>query len=110
MGNAPFIRLIESAEVPEEERDAKLLSRSERVDETRVGDRVVLYHRDTGSGVVLNPTGSLIWDALTTPAFANDLVERLAREHLVIPRDRIAADVATYVSSLKEQSLIDEQG
>lgn len=86
------------------------LSRSERVDETRVGDRVVLYHRDTGSGVVLNPAGSRIWDSLATPASVNDLVERLAREHLAIPRDRIAGDVEAYVASLKEQKLIDEQG
>jgi hypothetical protein len=88
----------------------KTLSRSDRVDETRVGDRVVLYHRDTGSGVVLNPAGSRIWDSLATPASANDLVERLAREHLSIPRDRIAADVEAYVASLKEQKLIDELG
>jgi Coenzyme PQQ synthesis protein D (PqqD). len=86
------------------------LRRSERVDETRVGDRVVLYHRDTGSGVVLNPSGSRIWDSLTTPASANDLVERLAKENSGIPRERIAADIETYVASLKEQKLIDEQG
>lgn len=95
--------------MPIEEGEAKLLRRSERVDETRVGDRVVLYQRDTGSGVVLNPTGSRIWDSLTMPASAKDLVERLARENLAIPRDRIAADVETYVNSLKEQKLIDEQ-
>lgn len=86
------------------------MRRSERVDETRVGDRVVLYHRDTGSGVVLNPSGSRIWDSLTTPASANDLVERLAKENSGIPRERIAADIETYVASLKEQKLIDEQG
>jgi hypothetical protein len=88
----------------------KTLHRSERVDETRVGDRVVLYHRDTGSGVVLNPSGSRIWDSLSTPSSATDLVERLAMEHVAIPRDRIAADVASYVASLKEQKLIDELG
>jgi hypothetical protein len=92
-----------------EEIEAKFLYRSDRVDETRVGDRVVLYHRDTGSGVVLNPAGSRIWDSLATPASANALVERLARENLTVPRDRIAADVATYVASLKEQKLIDER-
>jgi hypothetical protein len=59
---------------------------------------------------VLNPAGSRIWDSLTTPASANDLVERLAREHVSVPRDRIAADVETYVASLKEQKLIDELG
>ena len=89
--------------------EAKILCRSDRVDETRVCDRVVLYHRDTGSGVVLNPAGSRIWDSLTTPASADDLVERLAGEHLSVPRERIAEDVATYVTSVKEQKLIDER-
>ena len=86
------------------------MHRSDRVDETRVGDRVVLYHRDTGSGVVLNPAGSRIWDSLTVPASADDLAERLAREHRAVPREQIAADVATYVNSLKEQKLIDDNG
>ena len=92
-----------------EDEDSKVLHRSDRVDETRVGDRVVLYQRDSGSGVVLNPAGSRVWDSLVTPVSANDLVERLAREHRAIPRDRIAADVGSYVSSLKEQKLIEER-
>lgn len=44
------------------------------------------------------------------PASAIDLIERLAQQHLAIPRARIAADVGTYVSSLIEQKLIEEQG
>jgi Coenzyme PQQ synthesis protein D (PqqD). len=92
-----------------EKTEAKVLLRSDRVDETRVGDRVVLYHRDTGSGVVLNPTGSRIWDSLVTPASADDIIERLSREHRSIPRERIAGDVEGYIASLKEQKLIDEQ-
>lgn len=100
---------LRSIEMAAEEMEASVLCRSDRVDETRVGDRVVLYHRDTGSGVVLNPAGSRIWESLETPASANDLVERLAMLHLAIPRDRIAEDVASYVNSLKEQRLIDER-
>ncbi len=94
--------------MPAEERELKLLRRSDRVDETRVGDRVVLYHRDTGAGIVLNPSGSRIWDSLESPASASDIVDKLAREHSAIPRDRIATDVDTYVSALQEQRLIEE--
>ena len=90
--------------------EPRVLLRSDRVDETRVGDRVVLYHRDTGSGVVLNPAGSRIWDSLATPVSTTDLVERLAAEYPVVSRKQIADDVDLYVASLKEQKLIDEQG
>ena len=98
-----------SPQLKADKSEARILSRSDRVDETRVGDRVVLYHRDTGSGVVLNPSGSRIWDSLATPASASDLVDRLHKEHQAIPRERIAGDVEGYITSLKEQRLIDEQ-
>ena len=86
-----------------------MLRRSDRVDETRIVDRVVLYHRDTGTGVVLNPAGSRIWDSLATPASSSALVERLASEYSVVPREQIVKDVEAYVSSLREQSLIEDQ-
>lgn len=82
------------------------LRRSPRVDETRVGDRVVLYHRDTGSGVVLNPTGSIIWDALVTPKSAADLAGDLAARFPGMADEKISSDVNTYVESLLENALI----
>jgi hypothetical protein len=80
--------------------------RSEKVDETRVGERVVLYHRGTGSGVVLNPTGSFIWEALTSPQSADDLAGQLASRFPSTARERIATDVSTYMESLLENGLI----
>ena len=81
--------------------------RSTRVDETRVGDRVVLYHRDAGSGIVLNPAGSLVWDSLSAPRSQDDLVIQLAAKFPTIPRARLEGDVAAYVESLLAHSLID---
>jgi hypothetical protein len=89
--------------------DKKILRRSDRVDETRIGDRFVLYHRDTGSGVVLNPSGSAIWDSLSVPKSTGQLIEEVAGRHPNSPRDRIADDVAAYVSALREQLLVDER-
>ncbi|HEX5577794.1 MAG TPA: PqqD family protein [Gemmatimonadaceae bacterium] len=86
--------------------DAPIFCRSSKVDETRVGDRVVLYHRDTGSGVVLNPTGSMIWDALATPRSAADLADDLAARYPGVVPEKISADVKTYVESLLENDLI----
>lgn len=80
--------------------------RSDCVDETRVGDRVVLYHRDTGSGVVLNPTGSLVWDALASSQSAGDLADRLAAKFPATLPERIATDVSGYIESLIENGLI----
>ena len=40
--------------------------RSADVDTSTVGDRVVLYHRVTGSALVLNPTATWLWQLLTT--------------------------------------------
>jgi hypothetical protein len=81
--------------------------RSADVDETRVGERVVLYHRGSGNGVVLNPTGSLVWNALASPLTANEVVDTLARRYASVERDRLSRDVNAYIDSLRAQSLID---
>jgi hypothetical protein len=82
------------------------LRRSDRVDETRVGDRVVLFNRDTGTGIVLNPTGSLVWDSLAVPQMPGDLTARLAARFPSIESERIARDVAGYVDALLSEKLI----
>ena len=80
--------------------------RSDRVDETRVGDRVVLYQRDRGTGVVLNPAGSSVWDALSEPKSSRDIVSDLLARYDGVPPDRVAADVDEYLTSLEEQALV----
>ncbi len=80
--------------------------RSDRVDETRVGDRVVLFQRDTGSGVVLNPTGSIIWESLESARTPGDLSLVLAGRFPATPAEQISADVSSYLGALIEQSLI----
>ena len=80
--------------------------RSDRVDETRVGDQVVLYHRDNGTGVVLNPTGSIIWDSLVAPQSADELARGLTARFPATPAERIAADVGGYLAALVEQRLV----
>ncbi len=87
---------------------SKIVRRSDRVDETRIGDRLVLYQRDTGTGIVLNPMGSLVWDSLETPRSIEDVAEILANQHRTTPRQQIDKDVAAYVQSLKGHLLIDE--
>jgi len=82
--------------------------RSDRVDETRIGDRLVLYHRGTGAGIVLNPAGSLVWEALANPQTTDQIVDVLTSRYAGVSREQITQDVVTYVRSLKDQSLLDE--
>jgi hypothetical protein len=85
---------------------AALYHRSDRVDETRVGDRIVLYQRDRGTGVVLNPAGSSVWDALSEPKSPQDIVSDLLAQYDGVPPERVAADVDEYLTSLEAQALI----
>ena len=51
-------------------------ARSQDVDSSSVGDRVVLYHRGSRTALVLNPTGSWLWQGLVASATALDLAGR----------------------------------
>ena len=84
----------------------QLYYRSDRVDETRVGDRVVLYQRDRGTGVVLNPAGSSVWDALSEPRSPDDIVSDLVARYDGVPPEKVAADVDEYLASLEAQALV----
>lgn len=76
------------------------------MDETRVGDRVVLYQRDRGTGIVLNPAGSSVWDALAEPISSDDIVSDLLARYAGVPAERVAADVDEYLTSLMAQALV----
>ena len=80
--------------------------RSDRVDETRVGDRVVLYQRDRGTGIVLNPSGSWIWDALSEPKSPHDIVSDLLARYDGVAAEQVAGDVEQYLTSLEAQALV----
>ena len=81
--------------------------RSADVDETRVGERVVLYHRGSGTGIGLNPTGSLVWNALESPLTADEVVETLAHKYGSVERGRLSRDVNDYIESLRAQNLLE---
>lgn len=85
-----------------------LVRRSDRIDETRIGDRLVLYHRDTGAGIVLNPVGSLVWETLAKPHAPDEIVDFLTQRYAGVARERVSEDVMAYVESLRDQSLLDQ--
>lgn len=80
--------------------------RSGNVDETRIGDRIVLYHRDSGNGIVLNPSGTIIWDTLVSPKSAAELGEKLLSRFAGADIARVTDDVDSYLASLMSQGLL----
>jgi len=66
----------------------------------------VLYQRDRGTGVVLNPAGSSVWDALSEPKSSRDIVSDLLARYDGVPPEKVAADVDEYLTSLEEQALV----
>lgn len=80
--------------------------RSPAVDETTVGERVVLYHRVTGCAVVLNPTASLLWGELAAEAPADSLVASIADRFPDVERAQIANDVDLCIRELIGHKLV----
>ncbi|MDP9178933.1 MAG: PqqD family protein [Gemmatimonadota bacterium] len=85
---------------------AGLFRRSSDVDETRVGDRVVLYHVQDGGAFVLNPTASLLWGRLATPCAIGDLAAQLRRAFPTLPEQRAIADAQTCMTELQGSGLV----
>lgn len=71
-----------------------------------VGDRIVLYHRETQKALVLNPTGSRLWEELGTARSESELAEGLCRAFPGLSAPRAAEDVAKYLQQLNEHKLL----
>jgi hypothetical protein len=80
--------------------------RSQSVDEQRVGERCVLYHRESGKAIVLNPTGSLIWTSLISLSTPSDLAEQLQATFPSLKSEQAFLDVSTFISDLQEHDLV----
>jgi hypothetical protein len=85
---------------------AGLYRRSPAVEETTVGERIVLYHRVTGSAIVLNPTASLLWRELDRECNHADLVKSLHDGYPQVSESQIDADVTSCLADLVGHQLI----
>lgn len=79
--------------------------RNSRVDVSRVGQRAVLYHRDTREAVVLNPTGSRLWDHLASSSTADQLASVLQQQYH-LSHDQAAHDVDQFLNDLRRHDAI----
>jgi len=80
--------------------------RSPQAEESRVGDRVVLYLLDSRKAVVLNPTGSSLWHVLATPHTAQALAEYLQSQFPELTAEQAASDVTVFLQELLEHELV----
>lgn len=76
------------------------------VDASRVGDRLVLYHRGTRKALVLNPTGSWLWDQLAAGCTSEQLADALVARWPALGRDRASADASAFLDELGRHDML----
>jgi hypothetical protein len=79
--------------------------RSDRVDVSRVGARAVLYHRDSRKALVLNPSGSWLWEQLASTRSRDQLAIAL-QEKYSLPSDEARRDTDRFLDNLSQHQAI----
>src|SRR5262245_31519690 len=85
---------------------AKRYRRAPDVDGSVVGERAVLYHRQAGTAVVLNPTGSWLWELLTAFPTPQGLAEQLQAKCPALTGEQAVRDVSTFLEALCQHGMI----
>ena len=87
---------------------AAIFRRAPTVEETHVGDRVVLYHRDSGNAIVLNPTATILWQGLQPQADIQQLSTELSNRFPEMDHETIVEDVRLCLEDLRTEQLIQQ--
>ncbi len=82
--------------------------RSARVTYEIVDDQAILIDGEGRELITLNPVGTLVWVALDGTVTEQGLVEILASRFPEVERSRLAADIDTFLSELRELDLLEE--
>jgi Coenzyme PQQ synthesis protein D (PqqD) len=85
---------------------AKRYLLSPDVDRAVVGERAVLYHRQSGTAVVLNPTGSWLSELLTAFPTPQALAEQLRAKCPALTGEQAVRDVSTFFEELCQHGMI----
>jgi hypothetical protein len=80
--------------------------RSPHVEGSEVGERAVLYHRQSGKAVVLNPTGSWVWQLLTRSHTPQVLAEQLQAKCPALTGEQAVSDVSTFLEELFQHDMV----
>ena len=81
-------------------------TRSDQVEASTVGDRVVLYHRTSRTALVLNVTGSWLWEQLSRPASTEDLTSTLRERFPELAPVDALRDVSSFLDELTRHGAI----
>jgi hypothetical protein len=81
-------------------------ARSDQVEASEVGDRIVLYHRVSRAALVLNPTGSRLWERLASPATTEDLTAALRERFPALAPEHALLDVTAFLDDLTRHGAI----
>jgi coenzyme PQQ synthesis protein D (PqqD) len=71
-----------------------------------VGERAVLYHRQSGTAVVLNPTGSWLWQRLTAFPTPQALAEQLRAKSPALTGEQALSDASTFLEELCQHGMV----
>jgi hypothetical protein len=83
-----------------------LYTRSADASASTVGDRVVLYHRVSRAAIVLNPTGSWVWEQLIAPQTPSALAENLRARFPALSPEQAKTDVDAFLTELVGHAMV----
>lgn len=86
-----------------------VLTRHPHTETIPSGERVVIYQSQTQNSIVLNPTGSWLWNQLETPRTLDWLVESLGQEHPEVSLETLENDLQAYVGEMLHNELLVQQ-
>lgn len=85
--------------------DTSYFSRA-AADASVVGDRVILFERRSRTTVVLNPTGTTLWNFMAQPCTFKALCDHLRSCFPTLSSEQAGRDVQAYVDELLKHQLI----
>ena len=80
--------------------------RNPDVDETRVKDCWVLFHRGAGKAIVLNATGSWVWSLLPSHSSSDELAEQLRARFPSLSTEQATCDVERFLDEAAEHGIL----
>ena len=76
------------------------------VRESRVGDRLVLFHARGDKALVLNPTGAWLWSRIAAAPSAERLCALLREQFPAVTDEQARADVRAFLAELQGHGLL----